>query len=151
MRLAEKQNSTLNFLAELGDAQVAHGMLRRCVNSSRLNYMARTTPCDATREAATAFDRDAVEAFAAASRTPLTERQRLRAGFAVWDGGLGLRPIGDRVDAAYIASRAATHELCRAISAAHSWNVDSPDDPLHEACVSRASYTATSTNSAKPS
>ena len=43
MKLAEKQMGVLKFLAELGDGQVSHYLLRWCVNGSRMNYLARTT------------------------------------------------------------------------------------------------------------
>ena len=54
--VAAKQTDILNFLAELGDPQVTHYLLKWCVNGSRLNYLVRTTPLALTHDAAVQFD-----------------------------------------------------------------------------------------------
>ena len=41
MKLADKQQELLTFLAELGDGQVSHYLLRCCVNGSRMTWRAR--------------------------------------------------------------------------------------------------------------
>ena len=44
-----------------------------------------------------------------------------------------MRPVADILDAAYIGSRAATHELCASIRPAHTWDADALASPLREA------------------
>ena len=44
-----------------------------------------------------------------------------------------MRPVADILDAAYIGSRAATHELCASIRPAHTWDADALGNPLREA------------------
>ena len=46
-------------------------------------------------------------------------RQKTRLTFGARDRGLGLCAIADRVDAAYVASTAATHKLCQGIRGEH--------------------------------
>ncbi len=130
LEVAEKQRGILNYLADLGDAQVAHYLLKWCVNGSRMNYLVRTTPPSATHDAAKQFDAAMVDALAASCGLVLSEAQRTRVTFAADAGGLGLRCVADRVDAAYVASRAATHAVCRAIWPQHVWDADRIDTPL---------------------
>ena len=139
MRMVEKQRGLLTFLAELGDVQVAHYLMRWCVNGSRMNYLVRTTPPQATLEAAAAFDAEVAETFAAACKLTMTTRQRARCGFGAKDGGAGLASVSDKADGAYVASRAATHKLCTAIRSAHRGGAGSRDRNLQDAVESLAS------------
>ena len=52
----------------------------------------------------------------------LSDMQRTRVGFSTKEGGLGLRTIADKTDAAYVASRNATHVLCTQIRPCHRGN-----------------------------
>ena len=83
LRVARKQRGMLNFLAELGDAHVTHFLLKTCVNGSRMNYMVRTTPCTATYDAATEFDKDVTDTFTASCNLRLSAKQRARVTFGV--------------------------------------------------------------------
>ena len=136
LKVAAKQREVLTFLAELGDPHVSQYLLKWCVNGGRMNYMARTTPCSATHDAALAFDKDVAEAFAASCNLALSDRQRSRVNFSVKNGGIGLRSIADRVDGAYVASRAATHELCRRIRLQHRGDHANRDPHLRHAMAS---------------
>ncbi len=57
--------------------------------------------------------------FAASCNLALSDKQRARVNFSGENGGIGLRSIAERIDGAYVASRAATHELCRRIRPQH--------------------------------
>ena len=59
--------------------------------------------------------------------------QRTRVGFSIKEGGLGLRTIADKTDAAYIASRHATHFLCTQIRHCHRGDQNPRDDHLQRA------------------
>ena len=72
-KMVAKQSKVLTFLAELGDPQVTHYLVKWCVNGSRMNYMARTTPCSVTREAATSFDKAVVDALATSCNLVLSD------------------------------------------------------------------------------
>ena len=136
MKFANKQKVLPTFLVELGDAQVSHYLLRWCVNGSRMKRLARTTPPTETIEAAQAFDIGVREAFAAACAVALSEQQSRRVSFPLRDGGVGLRPIGNRADAAYIASTAVTHKLCEPIWEGYGGSESSRDSALQEAAGS---------------
>ena len=118
-RVASKQGAVLDFLTDLGDPQVSHYLIKWCVNGSRMNYIVRTTPHLATCDAAAVFDAAVVDAFAASCNLVLSEKQRAQIAFPTKKGGMGVRTVADRADAAYVASRAATHELCRRIRPQH--------------------------------
>ena len=77
IKLVRKQRSVLTFLAELGDPQIAHYLMRWCVNGSRMNYLIRTTPPSVTTAAA-AFDAEVAEAFVASGGWTLSARQKAR-------------------------------------------------------------------------
>ena len=72
----------------------------------------RTTPPEFTQTAACDFDAAVVDMFGATCNVVLSDMQRTRVGFSIKEGGLGLRTIADKNDAAYIASRHAAHFLC---------------------------------------
>jgi len=130
MKIARKQQSVLTFLAELGDAQVAHYLMRWCVNGSRMNYMVRTTPPSSTSTAALAFDNAVTDCVGVVCNIDVIDLQRKQARFGIRGGGLGIRAVSDRADAAYIASRAVTHDVCQAIRRAHCWFDGSADEHL---------------------
>ena len=136
MKFADKQKDLLTFLAELGDGQVTHYLLRWCVNGNRMNYLARTTPPTETMLTAQAFDNGVRDTFAAASAVLLSDHQSRRVSFPFRNGGFGLRAIGDRVDAAYIASRIATRKLCEDIWPGFDEGVLVPDADLQQAISS---------------
>ncbi len=132
-RVATKQRAVLEFLGGLGDPQVTHYLAKWCVNGSRMNYLARTTPPQWTHDASLDFDKAVVDTIGAACNIVLSDAQRTRCGFSAKTGGLGLRTIADRVDAAYIASRAATDRWCRRIRPEHKGAHDLRDGHLQHA------------------
>ena len=132
-RVAEKQAKVLEFLSELGDPQITHFLARWCINGSRLNYLARTTPPECTQTAACDFHAAVVDMIEATCNVVLSDMQRTRVGFSTKEGGLGLRTIADKTDAAYIASRHATHFLCTQIRHCHRGNQNPRDDHLQRA------------------
>ena len=79
-RVAEKQAKVLEFLSELGDPQIAHFLARWCINGSRLNFLARTTPPEFTQTAACDFDAAVVGMFGATCNVVLSDMQRTRVG-----------------------------------------------------------------------
>ena len=90
-------------------------------------------PCSVTLEAATYFEKAVVDALAASCNLVLSEQQRARTGFSVKKGGMGVHCLADRVDAAYIASRAATHDLGKRIHPQHQGAHGDRDDHLQHA------------------
>lgn len=76
------------------------------------------------------FDLDTEAAFRNLSGLPLTQQQWIQATFRVKDGGLGLSPTESVADAAYLGSRAATHQACQAVRPAHSWDAAGPGSPI---------------------
>ncbi len=100
LKVAANQTDIWTFLAELGDPHVTQYLLKWCVNGSRMNYIARTTPRSATHDEALAFDKDVAEAFAASCNLALSDKQRARVNFSGKNGGIGLRSIAERIDGA---------------------------------------------------
>ena len=82
-------------------------------------------PCD--------FDAAVADMIGATCNVVLSDMQRTRVGFSIKEGGLGLRTIADKTDAAYIASRHATHFLCTQIRHCHRGNQNPRDDHLQRA------------------
>lgn len=107
-----------------------------CVNSSRMNYLARTTPHHLTRADALDFDKAVLETIGASCTILLSAQQRVRCGFGRKKGGLGLRSIANSVDAAYIASRSTTDGLCRRMRPEHKAAHRDPDGYLQDAIAS---------------
>jgi len=129
------QQPLFDFLADLGDAQATQYLLAHSVNAGRMNYMARTTPASMCREAANDFDKAVLQTAAVALKQKWSTHEAQQSSFSTRDGGLGLRPVADILDAAYIGSRAATHELCASIRPAHTWDADALGSPLREVFV----------------
>ena len=130
-----KQRALFEFLAELGDPQIIHNLLKWSVNAGRMNYMARTTPAAACADAMAAFDVAVTDTLAATVGQQWSERQVQQVSFATRQGGLGLGRPTEMRDAAYKGSRAATQALCVAIRPEHRWEIEEDGQPLNEAAV----------------
>ena len=76
------------------------------------------------------FDKAVLAALGSTTALVLTRRQEMQTTLPVKQGGLGLRPAAIVADAAYVASRAATHELCTHIRPSHKWDAVGPSSPL---------------------
>ena len=74
-----------------------------------MNCLARTTPPEFTQIAACDFDKAVVGTVGATCNVVLSDMQRTRAGFSTEEGGVGLRAIADKTEAAQNASRNVTH------------------------------------------
>ena len=98
-----------------------------------MNYLARTTPPEFTQTAACDFDKAVVDTIGATCNVVLSDMQRTKAGFSTKEGGLGLRTIADKTEAAYIASRNATHILCTQIRHCHRGDQNPRDQHLQSA------------------
>ena len=131
-RVAEKQAKVIEFLSDLGDPQVTHFLARFCINGSRFYCLARTTPAEFTQTAACDFDAAVVDMIGATCNIVLSDMQRTRVGFSTMEGGLGLRTIADKTDAAYMASRSATH-VCTQIRQCHRGIHNPRDEHLQRA------------------
>ena len=117
--------AAVDFLSGLEDAQVAYYLLSWSANASRLNYLARTTPSAVCRDSLAVFDKAVLAALSSTTALVLSQRQQTQATLPLKAGGLGLRPAAVVADAAYIASRAATHNLCTQIWPLHRWDATS--------------------------
>ena len=130
MKQARGQVTVLEFLAELDDPHVAQYLMQWSVNASRLNYMARTTPRDACKEAAMYVDSAILATAATVVGQRWSERQSCQASFGTGHGGLGFYQIAEALDVAYLSSHAATHDLCIAIRPEHTWDCQQLGTPL---------------------
>jgi hypothetical protein len=79
------------------------------------------------------FDAAVCQAASSAIGQHWTQRQREQASFKAADGGLGILSVAEVLDAAYVGSRAATHELCVAIRPAQRWEHAEDTTPLSAA------------------
>ena len=131
--VAAKQRKVPEFLSGLGDPLVTHFLAKWCINGSRLNYLARTTPPELTQIAACDFDKAVVDTIGATCNVVLSDMQRTMAGFSPKEGSLGLLTIADKTEAAYIASRNATHILCTRIRHNYRGDQNSRDQHVQSA------------------
>ena len=74
-----------------------------------------------------------MDTIGATCNVVLSDMQRTRAGFSTKEGGLGLRTMADKTEAAYIASRHATHVLCTQIRHRHRGDQHLRDQHLQRA------------------
>ena len=91
-----KHSEAFAALRSLEVPHVAYYLLRWSVNASRMHYLSRATPSLYCREALETFDLEIKQTF-------------------IEFPGLGLRLAVAVADAAYLGSRADTHDLCASI------------------------------------
>lgn len=125
---AGKAAEVAKAIASLSDAQVGYYLLRWSCNAGRMNYLARTTPAGVCRDAMLSFDAAVRRSLDQLLGIGLSSRQWSQATLPVKMGGLGLRSAASSADAAYVASRAATHQMCSAIRADHAWDTQGGAD-----------------------
>jgi hypothetical protein len=109
---AARAADLLGALGALENTQTALHLLRHCASFCKLSYSARVVPPTAHTAALLAMDdsvRACLEQLAGAS---LTEDSWKQAQLQLKRGGLGLRSCRKHAAAAYLASRAATSDLC---------------------------------------
>ena len=99
-----------------------------------MNYIARTTPAADCFAAAEKFDEAVAESLEAALSQKWTPSQRQQVSFSSKQAGLGLSAITPQLDAAYVASRAATQDICSAVRQQQIvWDTQASGSPLAEA------------------
>ena len=86
-------------------------------------YSARTTPCEQHKAALQNFDAKARAFFEGFMNTQLGNEHCARAVHAVSNGGVGLRSLATHIPAAYLASRSASHKLCKDLHQHYQWEV----------------------------
>ena len=84
-------------------------------------------------DAAVSFDAAVHSALSQLTGIRIDASQWEQAGFALRDGGLGLRPAVAAADAAYLASRSVTHARCLALRVGHRWDGHIPGSWIAEA------------------
>jgi hypothetical protein len=114
----------LDRVASMADAHTAFRILAVCCGSSKVTWLARTTPPGSIRGALHEFDARVRSAFGAVMRTALSPAQWEQASLGPASGGMGLRGIASHAAAAYLSSRALTHHLCVQSDPAATWSGD---------------------------
>ena len=92
--------------------------------------MARTTPLRLCRGGVAHFDDAVLRSFGRISGLVLSDQQRAQAALPLRHGGCGLRSAESVADAAYIGSRAQTHQLCLDNWPLFHWDVAHPGSPV---------------------
>ena len=85
-------------------------------------YYLRTCPRDFIAAFVQEFDDHLKVAFETVVGLATSDAQWEQAGFRVKQSGLGLTRAGDIADVAYLASRDATFDDCRALDRGHVWD-----------------------------
>ena len=81
-----KKGKIAECIGAIKDPQVAYYLLRWSCNTSRMNYLARTTPFDICKGGLQKFDEAVREAFGTCTALPLTSQQQMQASFKVKSG-----------------------------------------------------------------
>ncbi len=131
-RIARAQ-PLLDEVALLEDPQIALTLLRACSSFGKMVYSARVTEYGTHADALADWDGRVRKCFEGFSGLHPNDTQWQRAGWAVRNGGLGLRSVARHAAAAWVASRSATLPLCTTIDAAHVWDGDRPGSATHAA------------------
>ena len=123
----DKAGNILSAISELPDPRCALFLLR--YQTSRMDYIARTTPLDSCKSALERFDSGSRACFEHVIGISTSDSQWAQAALPSRHSGLGLRSAYFHADAAYVASRASTAVLCNNI-----WTemTASTDDWLHD-------------------
>ena len=91
-KITTKHDNTIQVVTSIADAQLAHHLLRHCLDGCKVNHLLRATDCYANNNAAVARAQQAVlDGFADILGLALTNRQTAQAGLPISGGGCGLR------------------------------------------------------------
>ena len=113
---AKKAAVTVREIAALPDRHVALHLLRQAGDFCRVTYLARTTPSEAVSRGLELYDREVRAALERLATNRLEDHAWEQAQQPGRNVGLGLRGSVASADAAYVASRKATHKLCVALN-----------------------------------
>ena len=134
--VAIRQGAVVDSIGQLPDPHVAFYLLRSSGNSSRMLYLARTTPKEMCGAAFQQFDAAVRSAFVQTTGLELSDASWRQAALRAGSGGLGLRASDDVADPAYLASRASIHRQAALVWSGYYWDAASPASFL-EAAASR--------------
>jgi len=132
----DKAAAMLEMVPELHDAQAAHKLLMHCLGTCKVMYAMRTTRPDWIATELAGFDAALRETFETATGLALSSPQWSQATLSLKRGGMGLRSAALHASAAYLASRAATWELCQTMDPAFRW-----EEGMHGDAISAAKAT----------
>ncbi len=119
---ARKAAATVREIAALPDRHVALHLLRQAGDFCRVNYLARTTPSGAVSKGLELYDREVRAALERLVGSCLDDPGWEQAQQPGRNAGAGLRGSVSSADGAYVASRKATHHLCKAVRPGHAWD-----------------------------
>jgi hypothetical protein len=109
-------------LRGLSSKHVALYLLKGAGNACRVLYYVRCCPTDMVGHFINQFDAELRQTFEDIVGFRVNESQWDQAALGVKVGGMGITRGNDIADAAYLASRAATHEDCIRMDAQHVWD-----------------------------
>jgi hypothetical protein len=112
----------LEGLRGLSSKHVALYLLKGAGNACRVLYYVRCCPIDMVGYFINQFDAEFRQTFEDIVGFRVSESQWDQAALGVKLGGMGMTRGNDVADAAYLASRAATHEDCIKMDAHHVWD-----------------------------
>lgn len=116
---AKKAAATVREIAALPDRHVALHLLRQAGDFCRVTYLARTTPSAVVSRGLELYDQEVRAALERLTTNRLEDHAWEQAKQPGRNAGLGLRGSATTADAAYVASRKATHKLCAALRPGH--------------------------------
>ena len=125
---AEKAAGVVKEIVELPDRHVALHLLRQSGDFCRMNYLARCAPSTEVSRGLELFDRKVRAGLERLAGGRLEEEGWRQAQLPGRKAGVGLRSATNAADAAYVASRAATHELCKGVRRGHAWDAGAGTD-----------------------
>eukprot|EP00666_Eupelagonemidae_sp_cell4sb_P002635 gene2635-biopygen4211 len=117
------ESARFDAIAEFPDPQIALLLLRHCASYGKVVHSMRVTPHDFHEDALGEFDARVRECFEGFTGLHPDDEQWRQATLGTRFAGLGLRSAADHAAAAFLASRSASHSLCRDIDPAFVWDV----------------------------
>ena len=123
----------IRAIADLPDRHCGLHLLRYQIG--KLNYLVRTTPAECIQQPLAAFDVQVRLAYERLEGKPVSDEAWRQMSLPTRHAGGGFRSVAFSADAAYYASRVATHEQCKAVypqfANGHMDEVDQ-QDTLHQ-------------------
>jgi len=113
----------LEALGALDDPQTGLLLLRECASFCKVAYSARVTPPALHIAALSAFDAEVRACLETLCTGPLPSQAWAQASLSTNAGGLGLRHASRHAMAGFVASTAATEELCKGLDPHYTLSV----------------------------
>ena len=107
-KTAEIEEAT-NRITQVLDSQVAHHLLRKCLDSCKVNHLLRASDCYLVPEAVRDCDEAILSAFEEIAGSGMSPSQRIQAGLPFRQGGCGIKVPGQVRPAARISALARFH------------------------------------------